>query len=244
MPLTRRRVVRRRPPMRRRRYVRRPIRKYRLRTSRPVRLTRSVGFARKLITKLRYCEISNLTLAIVSSPCSTVYCQQFQTSLYDPDLTGTGHQPMYYDQLCSAAGIYRKYRVYGIGYEMWFQNTNTNQMMPVLIHHTNNSGVISSTNWLLVEEQTGVRPINVGSLNDKPTYVKGYLDVAKALGCTRNDVRTEDDFEALYNANPARMAYLNIYMSSFNVSAGNVLNVRYRLTYYCELSELANAVQS
>lgn len=242
-PAPRRRYVRRRNTTRRRTY-RRPYRRYKQRSYRPVRLSTSVGFPRKMLVKLRYNDVQQLTIDTSGGALTRVVNYQYQTSLYDPDLTSLGHQPMYYDQLMQPASIYGKYRVYGIRYEFWFMNTNTNQLMPVCIYHSATSNVVTTTSWNLVEEQTGMRAVNVGPLNTKATYVRGYLDLAKTLGCTKRDVRTEDDFEAVYNANPARMGYLAVYASSFNASASNILNMRVRLTYYAELSSLFNQALS
>lgn len=69
------------------------------------------GFPDKMVTNLRYVDAINLTGAV-----GTVGANVFRmNSCYDPDLTGTGHQPMYFDQICGAVGSapYSKFRVIG-----------------------------------------------------------------------------------------------------------------------------------
>jgi len=62
------------------------------------------GFPDKFRTKLRYCD----TIAWVGGAQAS---NTFRlNSIYDPDLSGTGHQPMYHDTL---ALVYGKYRVLG-----------------------------------------------------------------------------------------------------------------------------------
>lgn len=236
MPTARRRVYRRKRSMRATRRVYR-----RRRVARPVKLSLTNGFPRKLIDKLRYCDAYNITINTSGGPLTGIWSQVLQTSLYDPDLTLTGHQPMYFDQL---AAIYAKYRVYGIGYHITFCNTNTSQLMPVVILHTPNSSVVSTSNWNLIEEQTGSRKVVIGPSSSKPTVVKGYISIARTLGISGVDVRTDPNFEAAINSNPARMAFLHLYASSLNTSAGNIMNVNMRLTYYCEFSNLAQSSQS
>jgi len=62
------------------------------------------GFPDKFKTKLRYCESGYWSAAAGGSQSNTFR----MNSVYDPNLSGIGHQPMYHDTL---ALIYGKYRV-------------------------------------------------------------------------------------------------------------------------------------
>ena len=67
------------------------------------------GFPDRMVTKLRYVDNFNLT-----GSAGVVGANVFRfNSCFDPDLTGVGHQPMYFDQFCGAAGTgpYGRYRV-------------------------------------------------------------------------------------------------------------------------------------
>lgn len=64
------------------------------------------GFPKKIITILRYYQSDVLT-SNLGSIANTVFRMN---SLFDPDFTGTGHQPMYYDRY---AALYSNYRVLG-----------------------------------------------------------------------------------------------------------------------------------
>lgn len=150
-----RRVPRRRP--RRLRFVRKRISHRRAYPHVPAfsRL-RSIGLPPKMFAKLEYSDLYQLTINTNTSLAwGSAATQSFQSSLYDPDYTGTGHQPMYFDQFCSGTGPYQWYRVYGIGYKFEFMNTNTTQDMPCCIHFTDIAAPISVTNkvdWIKVEE--------------------------------------------------------------------------------------------
>lgn len=64
------------------------------------------GFPNSIVTKLRYCDY--LTL---SSTTGVRALNVFAANgIYDPDITGTGHQPMYHD---TYAAIYDQYTVIG-----------------------------------------------------------------------------------------------------------------------------------
>lgn len=60
------------------------------------------GFPNEIITKLRYCDL--LTLHSVNGAMSVNYFSA--NSIYDPDITNAGHQPMYRDNFASIYDLY------------------------------------------------------------------------------------------------------------------------------------------
>lgn len=73
-----------------------------------VRLNRGdYGFPDRLITKMKYADVYQFTLNGLGTASSNAFRMN---SIYDPDHTGTGHQPMWHDQF---AVVYSKYRVLG-----------------------------------------------------------------------------------------------------------------------------------
>lgn len=205
-------------------------------------------FPERLFAKLEYCDLFTLTINTnVNGAWGAAALQVFQSSLYDPDYTGTGHQPMYFDQLMSAAQIYSYYRVYGIGYHIEFVNTNTSQSMEAAIIFTPVAAsitVASKPDWYRLEEQADVRSVSIGPSSSRPTHVKGYVSVAKTCGVSPLTVKTDDRFRALYNTNPADVAFMQVYVTSGNVSAANICQMKVRLTYYSEFSGLSIAAVS
>ena len=75
-----------------------------------------------MVTKLRYVDNFNLTGA-----AGVVGANVFRfNSCFDPDLSGVGHQPMYFDQFCGATGTgpYGRYRVTSAKATVSFMQTN------------------------------------------------------------------------------------------------------------------------
>jgi len=67
---------------------------------------RVFGFPNTILTTLRYCDFF-----VMTSGAGVISTQVFAANgLFDPDITGTGHQPMYRD---TYAGIYNNYVVIG-----------------------------------------------------------------------------------------------------------------------------------
>jgi len=65
-----------------------------------------VGFPRKMTQSHRYSDLVNLSGAS-GAAANFVFCAN---GMYDPNITGTGHQPLYFDQM---SAIYNHYTVIG-----------------------------------------------------------------------------------------------------------------------------------
>lgn len=207
------------------------------------------GFPQRLFAKLKYSDLLTKIIDSSTGSFSGLSLNVYQSSIYDPDFTGTGHRPMYTDQFMKSDGTgpYLNYRVYGIGYRIEFTNTNTSQAMPAVLIFTNQQSSLaggSLSAWQRIEEQPGARLISIPQSGAGMRVVKGYMSVAKTCGVPRFTVRSDDRYRGLYNTNPADVATIQIYVTSGNVSTTNVVNIRVDLTYYVEFENLAYGVRN
>jgi hypothetical protein len=70
------------------------------------------AFPTQLRRKLRYSSIATVTGSATVGLLGNV--QKYSlNSLFDPDVTGVGHQPYAFDQLCTSTGPYSRYKVIG-----------------------------------------------------------------------------------------------------------------------------------
>ncbi len=78
----------------------------------------NVGFPRSLVVKMKYCAKFSINTTAFNS------LQWRLNSIFDVDLTGVGHQPMYHDQF---ALIYNLYRVLGtlVKIRTWHNDPNS-----------------------------------------------------------------------------------------------------------------------
>jgi len=168
------------------------------------------GFPDRMVTKLRYVDNFLLTGA-AGVPGANVF--RFN-SCFDPDLTGVGHQPMYFDQFAGAVGTgpYSRYRVIGAKATVSFMHAS--------------APASTATNYgpIVVGLQTGATSglygTNVSSLCEASNCVWTHLgDKAggnniKTLTATyspRRDlgVSTDDDtISAAYNGNPSQVFHV------------------------------------
>jgi len=89
---------------------------------RPV-INTGAGFPQKMVMTHKYCDKVQLT-----STLGVITNYLFSTNgLYDPNITGTGHQPAYFDQMTP---IYNNYTVImsRIKVTFWADDTNSSGM--------------------------------------------------------------------------------------------------------------------
>lgn len=165
------------------------------------------GFPDKLVTTLRYVDTIRLTGAAGVPGANTFR----MNSMNDPDLSGVGHQPMYYDQLAGASGSapYSRCRVLAAKITVKYMIENAPSLAaanlgPVLIglQTGTTSGLFGSTASALLEASGSVWTY----LGDK----SGGNNV-KTLTATYNPTRDlgvdqgDDTIAHLYNANPSQV---------------------------------------
>lgn len=159
--------------------VARPVRTYG--TVRPV--MGAYGLGQSFRTKLRY--VDNLVLQSVSGAVGrNVFSPQ---NCFDPNVTGTGHQPMYFDQL---AAIFARYKVHGSKIKVSFNavtETAATSCFAVGIIAGSAQGISSNANTNM-EDNHGVSTI-VNGRNGNSGQKTLYLTYSpmRDLGISVND---------------------------------------------------------
>lgn len=168
-----------------------------------------------------------------------------KNSLNDPQHVPSTdkHQPLWYDQYCPF--IYKKYRVYGVKYDITVNNQQLNQDWQCFVQRSDSAPVPLVTADTLTEDKAVHKKLGggVGSRNQS-VRLKGYWDVAKTLGISKSQIKNNDNnFAAGYDSNPFVLAYLNIWIAHNHVDPA-IFDYNVKFTYYAELFDRALAVQS
>jgi len=168
------------------------------------------GFPDRMVTKLRYVDNISLTGA-----ANVVGASVFRfNSAFDPDLSGVGHQPMYFDQFCGALGVapYNRYRVISAKATVSYMINNAPALAaanigPVVVglqtsfasglYATNLSGLCEASNstWTQLGDKAGG--------NNKKSLTATYYP-KRDLGVGQDD----DTVAAPYNNNPSNVFHL------------------------------------
>ncbi len=206
---------------------------------RPQRQIGAQPFARSMFVRLAYSDSFSQ-----SAPATTnLYgvTTWSLNSLFDPDVTGTGHQPMQYDQL---TGIYRKYQVYGAKVQLEFSNPSTDGLF---VGYALRARALVGINALTVGEATEHRNTVQTPMQNTGTQLKRfsfYVKIHELCGVPKLLYNAgEAQFAAAYNANPTEFAYLEVGTCSTTGSAISV-NVRIRITYFAKMYNYLTQSQS
>lgn len=224
---------RRRPTNRR---GRRTSRRTGMRVSRVV--SRSTALPDRFLTKLRYSELFQMSFTGFAVPAS----YQFKVNdIFDPNYTGSGHQPLFHDQF---ALLYNKVRVTGCKYRFTFTNQEKKHVEISILLRPNISTI---GNFETVRETPyNVFKVTLGEEGSGQAvkYARGFASVQKIRGITKYALRGENDYASLIGASPAITPMIQLYISNQNTGEACTANVRADLEYYCEFFDRKLVTQS
>lgn len=199
------------------------------RTASQVIIRQPTSLPDRLYVKLRYREnlAFNQTLGALAD---NVYRGN---SLNDPDLTGTGGQPLGFDQW---AAFYASYTVLGSKIEVTTMNSDGTANVPNTrfgITPTLFSTVFATTAQEQAEElpYAIARSNTMGAQGIGQGYAKQYMSTAKIWGVVRPAVQIEDGYSALTNASPSDQWFWHVWNYVPSGATQN-LQVIVKITYF------------
>lgn len=198
----------------------------------------SWGHQQPLSQRLRttLCYVEKISLAALPS-----FDYQFRlNSLFDPNLTGTGHQPKGFDQL---AALYNRYRVYAAKYRLTFAQTSN--AIPLYCGAAPTNTLTGFTD--ITDHAETAFAKYIVSVNSNPLPIgqfTGKVDLAELNGKTRVAYASDDTTQALVSTNPAEQLNLHVMVQSLDNSTNVAMQVIVQIWYDCEFSDPAQLGQS
>jgi len=175
------------------------------------------GFPDKLKTKLRYCETGYFDI-----PSGASQSMSFRlNSVYDPNLSGIGHQPMYHDTL---ALIYGKYRVTKSTITAKFAQTsppalsaaNYGPTVVGIICSNSSSFVSTSVDQRMEQNDNSVRILMTkGGSNEVVTCRQTFYE-SRDLG---NGI-TDDSSAGTFGNNPSQVYHAHVFKQDQVATSG------------------------
>lgn len=195
------------------------------------------AFPEEMVTTLRYCD--NITLSTTLTPVGNLFRMN---SLYDPDYTGVGHQPMYFDQLTA---VYSRFSVLNSKIKVTFtaisHDTDVANKGPFQVGiAANTSGVFPSTISTLQEQNRTVMA-TMGrdkAGNNVKTLMLDYIP-NRDLGIPAS----EDSQCGSSGANPTLTYYSYPYCADIAGTTSSVL-LNIEIEFRCKFSQQGNSVAS
>ncbi len=186
-------------------------------------------FPKKLFTRLKYVD------QLQVNPGASTHIQTWRmNSIFDPDLTNVGHQPLYHDQL---GVVYARYRVRGFTYKITLSNFSHISRFSVSPWNNNIPGSITEA----AENMMSFQGI-ISAVTDQRSMktIKGYVSLKRFLGENLSDDRDQ----ALFGASPANSVNLSLLVESLSGSSITSVNITFELVYHLEVFDKINVAQS
>lgn len=162
-------------------------------------------------------------------------------SLFDPDITGVGHQPLGYDQW---SAFYSKYCVYGSKISVTVLNASgttagTQNVECVLLPISSNvsTSVISAMTDIEEMYEYPYCSMRAGNIvGGAPNLrLKGYMSTAKIDGVPKLKIPIDNAYSALIAANPANLWRWVIGLQSSDESDTVTTRLLIKVTYYAKM---------
>lgn len=186
-------------PLRRRRPYRRraPYRKKYVRPRKPLQTLMPKTFIRKL----KYAAVPKL---LTTNLQGIAYYTFSANGLFDPDISGAGHQPRGFDQLMT---LYDHYTVLGCKITAKFQtpSSDVNDFICGIALADNASFSISQPRDFLENSYGNSKPLN-GGAGAMSTTVTKYVSIRKFLG--RSKPLSDPQLKGDNTSNPTEQAYI------------------------------------
>lgn len=191
---------------------------------------------------LRYVE----TFSLTTGAAGIIGSVQSMTlnSLYDPNQTGTGHQPYGFDQLSS---FYNKFIVHKCRYRLLCTTIGGTPEIGVCFQVVpTGSSTITGISLDAATEKSMCTVFPVGpSGNDRARLVQGSVQMHQVFGIKK--AQYADNLTAYAGSssgNPSQAAYLIIGCGSYSGTAGESLSVQVILDFDAEFFDPIQMAQS
>ena len=196
--------------------------------------------AQRYICKMKYAE--SIDVPIPALGFVGTYAMNLN-SIFDPNRTGTGHQPYGHDTLQT---IYNRYRVISCYYKLCVSRLDSNtEPVQLTVLPANTTVSIGVGNE--ARESPRAKYIIQGGSGSPIRMLTGTVNIASLMGRNKSQYMADDDYQAPYGSNPGELAILNIYTSLLNdgqVATERAFKVSIELIYTVESFDPKQLAQS
>lgn len=197
--------------------------------------------------KTMYCELKYVQTCTLTPSTGSMGIHRFRAnSIYDPDLTGTGHQPMFRDQM---ADLYNHYIVLGSTMEavIWTEDITTHYVSVVGISQVDDAvTTLTSVIQLLEQNTTRYKLMRNSALSGEKTMVKcrSNWSCKKWFGL-KDPIDDKGEYGAAMTASPTDEALFLIFANYPDMTTEvPPLKCLVTIKYFVQLSEPKEVAQS
>lgn len=193
---------------------------------------RIFGFPNNLISKLRYCDSINLT-GTSGARALNVYAAN---GIFDPDITGVGHQPMWRDNF---AAVYDQYVV--IGAKITVKFANTSSTVPAVCGVVGDDDSSISTNIdTLMELNNSVHSLCLVAGGPIVTLSQTF-EPMKMFGVNAKD---DGNSATTFGTNPSEIWCFGVWIAAADQASTCTVSVSVEIDYTVKFTEVGTAAQN
>lgn len=205
----------------------------------------SIPFPRKTFTTLTYTDNRQLSQGAAGTVANYQYCIN---DIFDPNFTGAGGQPKYYDTLLGATGGYAPYRLFKVHaakikatFYAYTGSTVSDVMAYVGVQSSSStSEAPQDMEDILTQEYISHRAQGQ-SQNSHPISISKFCKVKRLFGFRDID---DVNFQGSNSASPSTRALFNVGFLSVDSTAVGIMNVVVQIKYFVELTGLNQVADS
>lgn len=192
--------------------------KYRKIVQGPVRSIKPKSMQRRpldnaMASSMHYLTTADLNPGIGGAGASYVFRL---SSLFDPDFTGVGHQPLGFDQI---SPLFERYQVWKVDFHVEFTNRDNGNPMRVGYRVSDQS--TTSVDPLVNIENGNCEWALLGTSDGMGTKCfEGSVNVADVHGISYKQYMANDDYGAAVTTNPVEEAYMILFADGLGVDTG------------------------
>lgn len=231
-------IRRRKAYTRKRRGARRArgMRTYNKRNQSKAVITRvkGIGFSDSMYVKLTYVERFDLNTA---AALQQVIMRG--NSAYDPNQTGSGHQPLFFDQY---AGVYNRYRVHASSIKIDVINHSAVAGLYYTVTPATDPNTFTSISEIY-EQNRSSAPKYVPIAARIASRIKRYSTTRKVCGLTKTQIY-DDTFAAAVTTDPGNVWFWNIFFESDDLITPIDGYMTLKMVYYVSFFDRRMVAQS
>lgn len=180
--------------------------------------------------KTRYAEVQKeLTLPAAGFPVHQVYTLN---GLYDPDISGTGHSVLGFNQIMP---LYDHYCVVGARARITFHNRDTTHAVLVAAHLQDNTNLSTDVNQII---ENGMCKWTMLGLKGSGNSVKSMTMNCSPNKFFGNKVMQDEKYRGDISSNPADQVYLHITAQTEDAGTDSFqINYTIEIEYISVLTE-------
>lgn len=198
-------------------------------------IRRTIFGKQSLKTTHRYCTRVSINPGLSGATGAHTFTAN---GMYDPDITGTGHQPIGFDEMVQ---FYEHYTVIASKIRVLYENTDSNNGV-VAIAVTQQSTIGTDLELTIERGQCVYKQLN-STQDGNGTELTHQVNVKKFMG--RPNILSEDDLRGTSSSNPADQVYFVVAASPVDSSVDmGAINCFIQIDYIAVWTEPKGPPQS